>query len=160
MLPMLLLVSCNRSFDELNTAGTTRFIQGNYESAIEYYNQSIAAEPEQFTAYFNKARALSELERFDESLENFKIAEKKNNNSSIINFEKGKMFIKNQQYDAAIIEFTYALQLNSKESNYLFYRGLAYSQLNQMDSACEDWKLADSLKNPDAKAYLKQFCGN
>ena len=157
---LFLLAGCDRTFDELNEAGTTRFVQGNYETAIDYYNQSIEAEPEQFSAYFNKARALSELEKFDEALENFKIAEKKNPDNPAIYFEKGKMFLKSTRYDAAIIEFTYAFQIYPKESKYLFYRGLAYSQLNQMGSACEDWQKADTMGNPDAKGYLKQFCGN
>ncbi len=157
---MLLLVGCDRTIDELNEAGTSRFIQGNYETAIDYFNQSIQAEPEQFSAYFNKARALTELEKYDEALENFKIAEKKNPDNPAIYFEKGKMFLKSNKYDAAIIELTYAIQIYSKESKYLFYRGLAYSQLNQMSSACEDWQKANSMGNPDAKAYLKQFCEN
>ncbi len=124
---------------------TATFYEWNWERAESEFKQAIALNPNYATAHHWYAGFLSIVERHDESLVEWKQAQKLDPGSSIITMEVGWPYYHKRQYDEAIKAFQNALLVD--EEFWKAHLGLAivYSEKEMYEKALAETQNAEAL---------------
>ena len=123
---------------------------GEYQAALENVNQSIDANPNFATTFYDKAWLLMDLERFEEALVAIKKAialQQQNANYYAI---KGQILLGLERYSAAETAYSEAIKLIPRADLYN-RRGNIYHKLQQWEKAKADFSKAIEV-NPSQKA--------
>lgn len=129
--------------------------QGEYQQAIDGYNEILEKDPNNDEAHFGKAHASSRLNQLEIALAHIKEAVKLVPNSDRYQQFLGQMYLANQQVDDALKAFKRSL----KENPNLFFSYLAigdiYALKNEFGKAKENYKLALKLESSGIPAIIK-----
>ena len=105
--------------------GLSLFCNENYEEALIYFNRAINIEPE--AEYLsNRGLANFELERYPESLHDFRSAIDKLPDESLFRYQLGDVYLRQGNYREAHENYDTALSLDPTVSKYWYSKGLAY----------------------------------
>ena len=100
-----------------NDRGTIYLVTKDYEKALSDFNKVIEKGTDYpAVAYFNKAKSLRELNRFDEAIKNYNIVISVDNKDARAYFKKGIAFSKIGNKDSACISLEMAKTLGDTDA--------------------------------------------
>jgi tetratricopeptide (TPR) repeat protein len=167
-----------RHADAHNNRGLAYQNLGQYQRAIQDYDEAIRLNPRHAQAYFNRGinrlylQRDAEAERdfgkafeLDPGLKRFEPliteakAKRKRQPAGKVEESAASAFFHGlqrqiaRQYREAIAYYDKAIQLNPRDGEVYFHRGTAYAELRQYQRAIQDYNDAIRLKPGDALAY-------
>jgi tetratricopeptide (TPR) repeat protein len=95
---------------DLHNAGFDAYVKGNYSTALELFNQSIAADPGYTRAWVDKGNVLVRLNRSQEAIVAYDAALARDNSLAVVWNSRGEALMATGNYTAAIDSFDRALQ--------------------------------------------------
>lgn len=112
------------------------FRNGDYERAVELYQQAIDQNPDDARLHFNLGNALSELGRGEEALEAYSRYQSLTENreqQSLADYNAGRTLINNEQYEEAAEYFREALKKNPDDADARYNYELAVKQQQEQE---------------------------
>ncbi|MEH2438602.1 MAG: tetratricopeptide repeat protein [Nostoc sp.] len=136
--------------------GVNKYEAGNYEGAIEDFNQAIELDPKNALAYNKRGDAYYRLGDYEQAQADSSQAILLNPQDANAYFDRGFAFSELGKYKEAIADYTQAIKLNSKDAYAYYGRGLARTQLKDNKGAIGDFSKAIALKPQYTEAYLQR----
>jgi len=131
---------------------------GRYEEAIEFYTLAIEAGdlPDRSLAYVynNRGASYRNLDRFNESIEDYDVAIRLNPDYATAFYNRGIAYDRKGFHSLAIDDFDTAIRLNPDLSDAYNQRGLAYVRDGRYDIAIENFSEAIRLDPESDSAYF------
>lgn len=153
------------SIKELYEIGNKLLNEGDYELALESFDEILAEEPESIEATIGAANALNGLEEYSDSLEMIEAAIEREPDNYQLWILKGEVETGLKQYESALSYYQKALDLNPPE-NYVSliwkYKSISLYELERYQESIQAVNQAldlnlDSSKFADA-IYLQARC--
>ena len=139
--------------DEAFNRGVDYSDQGDYENAIEAYDEAIRLDPQDAYAYNNRGNAYKYLGKYERAIQDFDEAIRLAPDDADAYHNRGNAYALLDQYERAIEDYDEAIRLNPKYAKAYGHRGYAYGNLGQHERAIEDLDEAIRLDPKYAKAY-------
>src|SRR5215510_13623432 len=127
--------------------------RGQYDRAIEDYNQAIRLNPNHANAFSNRGVAYGRKGDYDRAVENYDEAIRLNPKHAAALYGRGNAYRRKGDYDRAIENYDEALRLNPKHANALYNRGNAYRHKGDYDRAIENYDEAIELNPKHVDAF-------
>ncbi len=129
---------------EINMGTAADYFEKAYQakdnqSKIEFYSQSIEANPNFSPAYYNRGIAYYELGKYSEAVRDFDSSLKLEPNSALTYFYRGVCFQELNRLDRAIVSLSCAISLDPKPIAALVNRGICYQKLEKYEQAIDDY---------------------
>jgi tetratricopeptide (TPR) repeat protein len=96
---------------DLQKKGFDAYIKGNYTEALDFYNQSVTADPKYARAWMDRGEVLVNLNRTYEAVSSYDSALALDNNSAIVWNDRGEVLMALGNYTAASESFDKALEI-------------------------------------------------
>ncbi|MDF5737313.1 MULTISPECIES: serine/threonine-protein kinase [unclassified Nostoc] len=141
---------------KLYQEGVNKYDAGNYEGAVEDFNQVIKLDPQNALAYNKRGDAYYRLGDYEQAQADSSQAILLNPQDANAYFDRGFAFSELGKYKEAIADYTQAIKLNSKNAYAYYGRGLALAQLKDNKAAIEDFNKAIALKPQYPEPYLQR----
>ncbi|MEH2414348.1 tetratricopeptide repeat protein [Nostoc sp.] len=141
---------------KLYQEGVNKYQAGNYEGAVEDFNQVIKLDPQNALAYNRRGDAYYRLGDYEQAQADSSQAILLNPEDANAYFDRGFAFSELGKYKEAIADYTQAIKLNSKNAYAYYGRGLALAQLKNNKAAMGDFSKAIALKPQSTEAYLQR----
>lgn len=141
---------------ELLNKGNEFFHQGEFERAIQYYDEALALEPEYSEALFNKGNALCELGKFKEAIIFFDKALEINPQDWEALHNKGNALLKLFRFNEALGCYGRALELNPNDTDTLYNKGNLLLRLGKFEEAAQQFEKALALNPQMIEASLNR----
>jgi tetratricopeptide (TPR) repeat protein len=142
----------------LNNRGNAYYYKGQYDRAIEDYNNAIELNPNYTHAYYNRGLAYYQKVQYDRAIEDYNNAIELNPNYTHAYNNRGNAYYQKVQYDRAIEDYDKAIELNPNYTYAYNNRGNAYYGKGQYDRAIEDCNKVIQFDPNDASAYYNIAC--
>ncbi len=126
---------------------------GQYEKAIEDFNQAVRLDRHDISAYKNRGLTYAKMGLHQLALENFQAAVRINPLDADVYKNRGITYAGLGQYQNALDDFQKALTLVPDDFRVYYNRGVAYTELRRYREAFEDFNTAVRLKPDYAEAY-------
>ncbi|MBK6264212.1 tetratricopeptide repeat protein [Marivirga sp. S37H4] len=152
MILSTMLLACN---DKDNAEiGNDFYSQGEYQKAIDSYNEYLKLKPSDEIILYNRGRAYEELGQYDKALRDFKkvIEIDPKNESALLSF--GKSYFREKDYKNAAFQFEKAFKLNTSSSKSALLLARALHRDGQVEEAMEYYNIAISNDNKNGEAYM------
>ena len=130
------------------------FEQGQYEKAIDQYDQFLEYKPDHVESIYNKGRAFEELGEFEKSLASYEKTleiEPKNVNALM---SLGKHYFRNENYQDAAFYFSKASKVQKNNAQAHFYSARSLHKSGNTDKAMDAYNDAISMNKDMGEAYL------
>jgi tetratricopeptide (TPR) repeat protein len=114
---------------EFHKSGFDAQIQGKYETALDYYNKSIAADPKNTRVWIDKGNTLMRLNRSNEALSAYDSALTLESNVPEIWTLRGKALMALERYTEALESFDKALQIAPESPEAKYNRNITLEKL-------------------------------
>src|SRR5256885_2039011 len=135
--------------------GTDFFDQGNYASAIKYYDKALILNSTDIYALYNKALALDNLGRLDEAITYYqKVLEITPNDTDSLS-NTGLAYYNLGEPAKAITYYDKVLSINPDDADALYNKGLALEKLGAKSNATSYFKKVIAVNPSDAGALKK-----
>ncbi|MFN8529483.1 MAG: tetratricopeptide repeat protein [Anaerolineae bacterium] len=126
---------------------------GEYQAAIDYFTQLIAANPADAEAYLHRANAYWAIQRNGLALDDLNSALQVNPNFAEAYSLRGNIYLDLNNAGRALREFNRALALNPLEVNALMGRAQVKMELHRLDDALDDAAQAVEAEPNNAETY-------
>jgi tetratricopeptide (TPR) repeat protein len=134
----------------------------DYTNAIKYYDEILAAQPDDYTAKFNKALAYHALNKYEDAISLYKEllnvksekAVKDNLNNALVS--RGHELLALEEYEEAITDFKSALKEGYTDGYAYYGLAKAYRATGNNTKASENYEKAISL-DPDKTLYSAEY---
>jgi tetratricopeptide (TPR) repeat protein len=136
-----------------NNRGAAYDDKGDYDRAIQDFNEAIHLGPNHETAYYGRGHAYTKKGDYDRAIQDFNEAIHLNPNLEIAYYGRGNAYTDKEDYDRAIQEFDEAIRLNPKDANAYNNRGVAYHRKGDYGHAIQDYNQAILLNSNYTAAY-------
>ncbi|WP_375509532.1 tetratricopeptide repeat protein [uncultured Nostoc sp.] len=136
--------------------GVNKYDAGNYEGAVEDFNQAIELDPKNALAYNRRGDAYYRLGDYEQAQADSSQAILLNPQDANAYFDRGFALSELGKYKEAIADYTQAINLNSEDAFAYYGRGLARTQLKDNKAAIGDFNKAIALKPQYTEAYLQR----
>ncbi|WP_017295451.1 serine protease [Geminocystis herdmanii] len=146
-------VAKSLNVDEYLNRAKDYYEQGEYEKAIDEYNQALKINPNFAESYFYRGSTYGTINKYDNAISDLNQALKINPTFAHAYLSRGIIYANQQQYTKAISDLNEALKINPNFAYAYYNRGTSYLYLKQYEKALSD--LNEALKiNPNyAEAY-------
>ncbi|MEH2375996.1 tetratricopeptide repeat protein [Nostoc sp.] len=141
---------------KLYQEGVNKYDAGNYEGAVEDFNQAIKLDPQNALAYNKRGDAYYRLGDYEQAQADSSQALLLNPQDTNAYFDRGFAFSELHKYKEAIADYNQAIKLNPKSAYAYYGRGLALTQLKDNKGAIRDFSKAIALKPRYTEAYLQR----
>jgi len=131
------IVYYNRGIDYSNL--------GQYQRAIEDYNQAIRLKPDYAEAYFNRGLAYDKLGQYQRAIEDFNEAIHLQPDDAEVYIGRGVAFGGLGQYQRAIVDYNEAIRLRPDLAGAYNNRGVVYFMQGNNELGCHDAQKACAL---------------
>lgn len=140
----------------LYDSGMKAFNQGDYRSAAELLEASVARYPHKSSAFNDLGRTYLMLDLVDKAVIAFQKAVEINPSDRFAYNNLGRAFWKQKKYDQAVEAFTKQLEINPQDRFVHPNLGLMYMQMNQYDKAAVEFEIAAAAapNDPSIQADL------
>ncbi len=129
--------------------------RGNYEEAIQIYDQLIDEKPGAVELYINRGTAYLLAGKLDEAKADFAETLVINPNFAVAHVNLGIVDLRKKDYKAAIEKFDAAIKIEPESGEAYNNRGIAYYHLNDFASSRIDLERAKSLGIQVSEDILK-----
>jgi len=130
-----------------------QFLEGNYEKAIEIYDQKLSTKPKDSKALYNRGRAYAELGDFENAEQSLiKALELDSRNIQIL-MSLSNMYQKQKNHTKALMYADQAVELPGAPAMAYFLKGRALHQLGNTQEALKDYSTAIKLDDQFARAF-------
>jgi tetratricopeptide (TPR) repeat protein len=136
-----------------NNRGTAYDDKGDYDHAIQDFNEAIHLNPNAESAYYGRGYAYKKKGDYDRAIQDFNEAIHLNPNFERAYYDRGNAYIDKDDYDRAIQEFDEAIRLNPKDANAYNNRGVAYERKDDYGHAIQNYNQAILLNSNYTSAY-------
>lgn len=144
-------------------AGEEAFAEGNYDRAVNYFNEAIKADDKKADLYHDRARANLRLQRYAAAVADYTSALELNKNFASARLDRAAAYYYLGDYNKAVSDYDELLKSDPNNVDAYFGRGLSYSKLKNYTPALADLNKVVQL-NPHhsgafediANAYLAQ----
>lgn len=144
-------------------AGEEAFNEGNYDRAVNYFNEAIKADDKKAELYHDRARANLRLQKYAAAVADYSSALNLDQNFAGARLDRAAAYYYLGDYTKAIADYDVLIKSDDKNADAYFGRGLSYSKLKQYAPALDDLNKVVQL-NPHhtgafediANAYLAQ----
>ncbi|QFS42579.1 serine/threonine-protein kinase [Nostoc sphaeroides] len=136
--------------------GVNKYDAGNYEGAVEDFNQAIELDPKNALAYNKRGDAYYRLGDYEQAQADSSQAILLNPQDANAYFDRGFALSELGKYKEAIADYTQAIKLNSQDAYAYYGRGLARTKLKDNKGAIGDFNKAIALKPQYTEAYLQR----
>jgi tetratricopeptide (TPR) repeat protein len=131
-----------------NSRGLAYANKGQYDRAIQDYDQAIKLNPNHANTFSNRGLAYDDKGQHDRAIQDYDQAIKLNPNHANAFNNRGVAYANKGQYDRAIQDYDQAIKLNPNNANTFYSRGNVYANKGQYDRAIQDYDQAIRL-NPN-----------
>jgi lipoprotein NlpI len=138
---------------DFSNRGTAYGRKGQYDRAIEDFDQAIRLNPNYAEAFNYRGANYARKFQLDRAIEDFDKAIRLNPNFAEAFSNRGNAYRRKGQLDRAIEDLDHAIRLNPNYAQAFYNRGTAYDRKAQPDRAIEDFDQAIRL-NPNYAAAL------
>ena len=126
---------------------------GEYEKAIDDYDQSIQAEPSDGLTYLLRANVLAALERYAEAIDDYDRADGhpvilQRGLQDVVFYNRGNSKAELGDLQGAIGDYTEAIRVDPTTPQFYYNRGNAYLDLYRFQEALNDFGVASNLDGP------------
>lgn len=129
------------------TQGNQKLTDGNYEEAIENFNQALAIDKTNAKALGDRGVARSRLEDYQGALKDYNQALAINGEAYEVYYNRGILQTNLKDYEKAVEDFSQAIAYKPNFARAIGNRGFAYAELENYTAAIEDLeKAADIFK--------------
>ena len=136
--------------------GKKKYKNGEYKSAIEFFDCVVWLESDNADAYFQRGMTKLELEKYQSAIYDFNEATSLRPDNADAYFRRGSAKLKLEKYRSACNDFNVVLHLDTEKSEVHYERGRAKFYMGLFNDAIEDFNEALRLK-PDDVYY--RACG-
>lgn len=127
------------------------------EKALEELNLAIQIQPENFEAYFWRARTYIRLEQDDNAIADFKKVVNFNPSYSPAYDNLAWLFMRRNNYDESLVNLSKSIELQPDNGWALYMRGRVYFKKGDLQKAVENAKAACNLGFKDGCADVKRY---
>lgn len=147
--------------EELSQEALETGQSGEYEAALEAYNQLLEAYPENIPGRIDKIDLLFAMGRFkaaaDYAEETLKMPIESPLQQAILHNWRGNSLYQMGEFEQAILAYDQAIKGNPKDFMIYYNRGMAYFKLKYFESALEEFKRARQIKpGPESTIQIAQ----
>ena len=125
--------------------GVASYQGGDFQQAIQYFNQFLQSRPENAYAYNYLGLCYLGLNNKQSALDNFGTAIQLAPNFDAPYLNRGNLYFADSMYDAAVSDFTNAIQNNPQNYQPYYDRGRVYLKQNNPGVALSDFNSALTL---------------
>jgi tetratricopeptide (TPR) repeat protein len=144
-------------------AGEEAYNDGNYDRAVNYFNEAIKAEQKKPALYHDRARANLRLQEYANAVADYTSALNLDKNFASARLDRAAAYYYLGDYMKSIADYDELLKNDPNNIDAYFGRGLSYSKLHKFEPALMDLKKVVEInpKHPGAfediaNAYLAQ----
>ena len=139
-----------------NNRGVAYFEKGEYDRAIQDFNEAIHLSSNAEAAYYGRGLAYKKKGDFDRAIQDFNEAIRLNPNFERAYYDRGNAYIDKEEYDRAVQDFNEAIRLNRNNANNYNNRVVAYERKGDYGRAIQDYNQAIQLNPHDTNAFLNR----
>lgn len=139
LVPILIIMSCSPSDEELFEEGIVKMEEGEYQKAIEYFDRALDKNPEYTSAYNAKGVALYQQEKYDDAIEAFTASIALDDTSYKPFFNRGNAYLEKKEFKDAVLDYNKANGLDPQQGDIYYNRGLALLALEEYEDAIFDF---------------------
>ena len=140
----------------VNNRGIAYAKKGQYDRAIEDFDQAIRLDPKYARAFYDRGNAYAAKAQYDRAIEDYDQAIRLNPKYTFAFYNRGNAYAAKAQYDHAIEDYDQAIRLDPKYAFAFITRGNAYKAKAQYDRAIEDFDQAIGLDPKLALAFVSR----
>jgi tetratricopeptide (TPR) repeat protein len=151
------------SLDPKKTSGYTgmgdvfKTLTKNYDSALYYYQQSAAINPQNLKAVYNIGWCYNSKGLYDEAVKSLQKALTIDNDYEPANSEIGYSYYGKREYSTAFLYFDKSISLKPKTIIARYYKGLCYVEQKNKTAAQKMYDELKQLDETNATKLLKQI---
>jgi tetratricopeptide (TPR) repeat protein len=134
--------------------GTAYSVGGDYDRAIQDYNQSLQLNPNDADAYYNRGYAYGAKGQDEQALNDFDQALKLKPDHALVFQIRGNIYLRQGDYPRALHDFDELVRLAPNDPISFDYRGNAYDAKGDFDHALQDLDQAVKLGPKNAGLLL------
>lgn len=137
---------------------------GEYEKALECFDNDLILHEKSYKTFFIKARILFLLKQYAESIECFNKAAEENHDHYLQNRKKAEQFKQKHKFEKALIYADAASYEKPLDYTFWYYKGLAFLKLKKYDMASSCFMKSLEIKSDPKILYdlakCELFAGN
>ena len=126
-------------FDNLRLLNFIHFKNGDFSDAIKIINEAIKINPNFAELYNEKANALNELKKLEESIKNYDEAIKINPNYADAYYNKGLVLHQLNKFELAIENYDEAIKINPNYARAYNNKGYALQKIKKLDESIKNF---------------------
>jgi TonB family protein len=142
--------------DAYNNRGLAYDIKGDYDRAIQDFDEAIRLKPSDFTAFNNRGLAYSHKGDYDRAIKDYNQAIQLEPDYADAFNNRGVAYRYKVNYDRAIKDYNQAIRLKADLAEAFNNRGLVYRLKGDSHRAMQDYDEAIRLKPDFAVAYYQR----
>jgi tetratricopeptide (TPR) repeat protein/uncharacterized membrane protein YeaQ/YmgE (transglycosylase-associated protein family) len=153
--------SFSESADKYSNIGNDYFEMGQYQKAVENYNEAIHLEPDKDYIYRNRGLAYYNLGNYNQAIQDNNKAIELNPKFVDAYIDRGRAYGNLGNYNQAIQDHDKAIELNPKYAVAYNNRGFDYLMQGNNNLGCSDLQKACELGNCKTLEWAKEngYCG-
>ena len=126
--------------------GNKFYSVGDYQAAINLYNETLQLNPNFADAYNNLGVIYNQLKNYQVAIDNYTKALEINPNNALFYYNLGANYFSLKNYDAALQNYNKSIELDPNFAFAYNNRGNVYQNLNDFEKAMADFKKAIELE--------------
>ncbi len=134
-------------------AGVAAYDNGDYEAAIDEFNQAIVRAPDYAGAYYQRGMAYWALGKSDLALLDFEEATNVDETFAPAYYQQGLLYVEQADYDAALTAYDTTLELDDEYVDAYISRGYVYLITDDYEAAIADYDAALNLDPDNLAGY-------
>ncbi len=140
--------------NESTIMGDKYFEQGEYQKAIDAYNNYLEINPRNIKSIYNRGRSYEELGNQKKAMSDFEHVLKLDPKNVSALLSIGKNYYREENYDQALFFINKALEINDEEYMGHYLKGRVFHKQGMVRDAMDEYNTAISLNPKFGDAYL------
>lgn len=151
---LIFFIACK---DERSNEGDRYYARGEYEKAVQSYNEYISLNPEHIKSIYNRGRAYEELGEYEKAMKDFQhVLKREPNHVRALLSVANDYYVRKKDYENAIFYADKALEHDKKNALAFILKGRAQQKLGQLTPALSSYNNAISVNKNYADAYISR----
>lgn len=141
-----------------NYMAAHQFMEKDYKSALESYNEVVRLDPNYPDIYTNRGMMRHYNGDYKGAIEDYGEALKRNQDNATAYNNRGAAYLMVKEFQLALDDFNKAIALEPENPNAYDNRGRTRLALGELDAACADWRVAVSKGLAASKQLIELYC--